>query len=466
MMLVCCWATWFFVIGGLKFFLIMCQERYNLTTSGRTLTPDALVHFKFMVGLLISLNCILAVFCVSTFMECGISVIMLLLFENIVVFMGCAQVSFLLYAHVSHLPTEQSLPFIYNCNFFIGSSIQICTLIHFLHVWYFYGFSATIIDIFILVNMRNIIVKLMKRFREFQQYRKTMKALQESFPDASATQLQGQSCAICLDDFLGKAKCLPCQHLFHISCIQPWLSQHPTCPICRTLIFSQHHNSTSTSTSSPPASAPEPESSPPLPEVAASPAQTLTPATSPAQAQAATGTTGAVEAPTEGSLGSVHITHSEGLLGHSSLVSHNLDSVQFEAPGASRACEVEDSWLQSQSRSHQGQRSTDQTVLKQQKSPTRRSTMHSNHSSSHPSLASYSLSQNRSNSRSTSDLTSLYAQANTSPPPSSVDAFEVHDKLFIYFVMFCFVAKLYMMCLIIFVSYLSIYLSNNIFMFI
>ncbi|KAG2669481.1 hypothetical protein I3760_14G037000 [Carya illinoinensis] len=44
------------------------------------------------------------------------------------------------------------------------------------------------------------------------------------------------SCAICLVEYKEKdmLRLLPdCEHLFHPSCIDPWMRLHPTCPICR-----------------------------------------------------------------------------------------------------------------------------------------------------------------------------------------------------------------------------------------
>jgi hypothetical protein len=47
-------------------------------------------------------------------------------------------------------------------------------------------------------------------------------------------------CSICMDAVeLGtEVTVLPCTHWFHYNCIEPWLSQHNTCPHCRRSIDS------------------------------------------------------------------------------------------------------------------------------------------------------------------------------------------------------------------------------------
>lgn len=44
----------------------------------------------------------------------------------------------------------------------------------------------------------------------------------------------GKECSICYDDiYEDDMTTLPCAHMFHNSCIQQWLNQNPTCPVCR-----------------------------------------------------------------------------------------------------------------------------------------------------------------------------------------------------------------------------------------
>ena len=46
--------------------------------------------------------------------------------------------------------------------------------------------------------------------------------------------LAGQTCAICIEEFQPglSVKALPCAHIFHASCIDRWLIEVQTCPLC------------------------------------------------------------------------------------------------------------------------------------------------------------------------------------------------------------------------------------------
>ncbi|KAI5675547.1 hypothetical protein M9H77_06497 [Catharanthus roseus] len=65
--------------------------------------------------------------------------------------------------------------------------------------------------------------------------------LQEFLPNlryASSAQI-ARDCAICLENFKEGDLCrkLPdCRHLFHVNCVDTWLTKVPNCPICRTRV--------------------------------------------------------------------------------------------------------------------------------------------------------------------------------------------------------------------------------------
>lgn len=43
------------------------------------------------------------------------------------------------------------------------------------------------------------------------------------------------TCSICLEHFEGSehVRVLPCQHCYHVKCIDRWFGDHPNCPTCK-----------------------------------------------------------------------------------------------------------------------------------------------------------------------------------------------------------------------------------------
>ncbi|KAL3278806.1 hypothetical protein HHI36_016329 [Cryptolaemus montrouzieri] len=60
------------------------------------------------------------------------------------------------------------------------------------------------------------------------------KKVLESIPTITLEQ-DGKQCTICLKEYCkgDTAKQLPCKHLFHNTCILPWLTKTNSCPLCR-----------------------------------------------------------------------------------------------------------------------------------------------------------------------------------------------------------------------------------------
>ncbi|XP_033367650.1 E3 ubiquitin-protein ligase synoviolin, partial [Parus major] len=55
------------------------------------------------------------------------------------------------------------------------------------------------------------------------------------YPDATAEELQAVDnvCIICREEMVTGAKRLPCNHIFHTSCLRSWFQRQQTCPTCR-----------------------------------------------------------------------------------------------------------------------------------------------------------------------------------------------------------------------------------------
>ena len=114
-------------------------------------------------------------------------------------------------------------------------------LLHFLHIFYVYGIRFSFADIFVLVNFRNAWLGISKAYTALASYRSALEELQSLLADVSAEDLKklNDSCAICISELDNPSVCkkLPCQHIFHISCLRQWFRHKRICPNCRTHIL-------------------------------------------------------------------------------------------------------------------------------------------------------------------------------------------------------------------------------------
>lgn len=65
--------------------------------------------------------------------------------------------------------------------------------------------------------------------------RRAIQNMNTLYPDATAEELQAGDnvCIICREDMLATCKKLPCNHIFHTSCLRSWFQRQQTCPTCR-----------------------------------------------------------------------------------------------------------------------------------------------------------------------------------------------------------------------------------------
>lgn len=65
-----------------------------------------------------------------------------------------------------------------------------------------------------------------------------------TYGQASLEGEMGRACSVCINEYAqgNKLRRLPCSHEFHIHCIDRWLSENNTCPICRQPILTAHRD--------------------------------------------------------------------------------------------------------------------------------------------------------------------------------------------------------------------------------
>ncbi|KAJ8308181.1 hypothetical protein KUTeg_013055 [Tegillarca granosa] len=65
--------------------------------------------------------------------------------------------------------------------------------------------------------------------------RRAIRNMNTLYPDATTEELQAGDnvCIICREEMMTNSKKLPCNHIFHTSCLRSWFQRQQTCPTCR-----------------------------------------------------------------------------------------------------------------------------------------------------------------------------------------------------------------------------------------
>ncbi|KAL6118129.1 syvn1 [Pungitius sinensis] len=74
--------------------------------------------------------------------------------------------------------------------------------------------------------------------------RRAIRNMNTLYPDATAEDLQASDnvCIICREEMVTGAKKLPCNHIFHSSCLRSWFQRQQTCPTCRMDVLRASNN--------------------------------------------------------------------------------------------------------------------------------------------------------------------------------------------------------------------------------
>ncbi|GAQ90106.1 E3 ubiquitin protein ligase [Klebsormidium nitens] len=253
------WMAWFALLGYLKMFTGLAKDRFERLH--KTPAASQWMHGKTLMVLILVLvsDAAWVQVCVTVFKGAGISNILLLLFEAVIIALDTIQT---LTQYVVHLSESWDVPifskqtpewrlgFLYHTNLLAEVMLQLLTLAHYVHVWCLHGIAFQLIDAVLLLNIRAILSSLMKKLSAFLAYRAATRNLREAFPDATEAQLAecNDDCAICKEPMY-TAKQLPCRHLFHLSCLRSWFDQGSddsyTCPTCRTSLSGKYKSSSS-----------------------------------------------------------------------------------------------------------------------------------------------------------------------------------------------------------------------------
>ncbi|KAM4621375.1 E3 ubiquitin-protein ligase synoviolin [Polymixia lowei] len=98
--------------------------------------------------------------------------------------------------------------------------------------------------------------------------RRAIRNMNTLYPDATPEDLLASDnvCIICREEMVTGAKKLPCNHIFHSSCLRSWFQRQQTCPTCRMdVLRASNANQTPATPQAPPAAPAAPPNAPAAP---------------------------------------------------------------------------------------------------------------------------------------------------------------------------------------------------------
>ncbi|KAK7141693.1 hypothetical protein R3I93_015742 [Phoxinus phoxinus] len=104
----------------------------------------------------------------------------------------------------------------------------------------FIGITSITLFYFAFLFIKRIYINRLLRLEQREMKKETEKAiaklqvrtLRTGDPEVDS---EDTSCVVCTDSFTRNEQVtvLPCRHLYHKKCIEPWLLEHATCPMCK-----------------------------------------------------------------------------------------------------------------------------------------------------------------------------------------------------------------------------------------
>ncbi|KAL3288044.1 hypothetical protein HHI36_002496 [Cryptolaemus montrouzieri] len=129
---------------------------------------------------------------------------------------------------------ERRGPIIYYTELGFEMTALIIDLVHHLHMLVWSNIFLSMASLVICMQLRYLFHEIQRRYKKHRNYLWVRNHLEQNYPMASSEELAQNSdnCAICWEK-MESARILPCEHLFHNTCLLSWFEQATSCPTCR-----------------------------------------------------------------------------------------------------------------------------------------------------------------------------------------------------------------------------------------
>ncbi|EDO34524.1 predicted protein, partial [Nematostella vectensis] len=236
------WTAWFTLLGFFHLFAQLCKDRFEYLSFSPTTTPSThgkiaglLVVLLFLCNGLFSLTMFVGWphgIHTFTFMLAEVCILYTVLTTSMIYY-------FIRYGihlwDIGHVGTwEGRNTWSYYTDLLLDIGMCSVDFAHHLHMLLWSNIFLSMASLVLCMQLRHLFYEIKKRLARHRNFVRIQKCTETRFPEATTEELlqNNDDCAICWDN-MGKARKLPCNHLFHSSCLRAWLENDTSCPTCR-----------------------------------------------------------------------------------------------------------------------------------------------------------------------------------------------------------------------------------------
>jgi len=266
------WISWFSVLAFILIFCQLAKDRFELLSISASVRRQSFVKVLGLLSSLFVLCLVLFVVCFTIGLSYGGLSIFFFMFAEIVLLSldTCYLLvkyflQYSLFIQQEQDPTrslssnETRSSMIYYFEFLFHISTLTIDILHHLQMLFYHQTFMSMSSLIFFMQLKPLFHELTQRLKKHKSYRMAMLKMEKKYPLLTKYDLEQkylkqnhrstleEVCSICWEKF-DKARCLPCGHLFHQNCLQSWLEQDTTCPICRLSLHEENSTTTTTTT--------------------------------------------------------------------------------------------------------------------------------------------------------------------------------------------------------------------------
>ncbi|KAG1685090.1 E3 ubiquitin-protein ligase AMFR [Nymphon striatum] len=235
------WCSWFSVIGFIHILTHVCRDRCDYVCFSPVTTR--VTHIK-LISLLFGLFTAafgLFIICMLYQWTNGLNTFMFMAVEFVLLMVRIIQimVRYGIYFReiMSESVWEDRSMYIYYSELRFELAALVIDFIHHMHMLFWSNIFLSMATLIICMQLRYMFNEMQRKLKRHNNYLRIVKHMEENYPMATPEEINENcdECAICWEK-LETARKLPCNHLFHNTCLQSWLEQDPSCPTCRKML--------------------------------------------------------------------------------------------------------------------------------------------------------------------------------------------------------------------------------------